>query len=114
MTTWSLIGRFFQVEYAMEAMKQRSAAIGLWSQTHVVLACVNKVNFELSPHHKKIFKVDDHIGVAIFGLTSDGRVLSWYIRSECIYYSLTYESPLYVGRLVIQLADKVQVRTPRS
>ncbi|RVW15543.1 F-box/kelch-repeat protein SKIP11 [Vitis vinifera] len=68
-----------------------------------------KVNFELSPHHKKIFKADDHIGVAIVGLTSDGRVLSWYIRSECIYYSLTYESPLYVGRLVIQLADKLIV-----
>lgn len=93
----------------MEAVKQGSAAIGLRSKTHVVLACVNKANSELSSHQKKIFKVDDHIGVAISGLTADGRVLSRYMRSECINYSYTYESPLPVGRLVVQLADKAQV-----
>lgn len=109
-TTWSPAGRLFQVEYAMEAVKQGSAAIGLRSKTHVVLACVNKANSELSSHQKKIFKVDDHIGVAIAGLTADGRVLSRYMRSECINHSFTYESPLPVGRLVVQLADKAQVR----
>lgn len=108
-TTWSPAGRLFQVEYAMEAVKQGSAAIGLRSKTHVVLACVNKANSELSSHQKKIFKVDDHIGVAIAGLTADGRVLSRYMRSECINYSFTYESALPVGRLVVQLADKAQV-----
>ncbi|KAL4555546.1 hypothetical protein LXL04_038168 [Taraxacum kok-saghyz] len=40
-------------------------------------------NSELSSHQKKIFKVDDHIGVAIAGLTADGY---------------TYESPLPAGR----------------
>ncbi|KAM5564932.1 proteasome subunit alpha type-1-B-like [Rosa sericea] len=113
-TTWSPAGRLFQVEYAMEAVKQGSAAIGLRSKTHVVLACVNKANSELSSHQKKIFKVDDHIGVAIAGLTADGRVLSRYMRSECINYNYTYESPLPVGRLVVQLADKAQVCTQRS
>lgn len=109
-TTWSPAGRLFQVEYAMEAVKQGSAAIGLRSKTHVVLACVNKASSELSSHQKKIFKVDDHIGVAIAGLTADGRVLSRYMRSECINHSFNYESPLPVGRLVVQLADKAQVR----
>lgn len=113
-TTWSPAGRLFQVEYAMEAVKQGSAAIGLRSKTHVVLACVNKANSELSSHQRKIFKVDDHIGVAIAGLTADGRVLSRYMRSECINYGYTYESPLPVGRLVVQLADKAQVCTQRS
>ncbi|KAK4752798.1 hypothetical protein SAY87_021596 [Trapa incisa] len=113
-TTWSPAGRLFQVEYAMEAVKQGSAAIGLRSKTHVVLACVNKATSELSSHQKKIFKVDDHIGVAIAGLTADGRVLSRYMRNECINYNFTYESPLPVGRLVVQLADKAQVCTQRS
>ncbi|KAF7141206.1 hypothetical protein RHSIM_Rhsim06G0030800 [Rhododendron simsii] len=94
----------------MEAVKQGSAAIGLRSKTHVVLASVNKAQSELSSHQKKIFKADDHIGVAIAGLTADGRVLSRYMRSECINYSYTYESPLPVGRLVVQLADKAQLR----
>ncbi|KAB5557604.1 hypothetical protein DKX38_008513 [Salix brachista] len=113
-TTWSPAGRLFQVEYAMEAVKQGSAAIGLRSKSHVVLACVNKSNSELSSHQKKIFKVDDHIGVAIAGLTADGRVLSRYMRTECINYNFNYESPLPVGRLVVQLADKAQVCTQRS
>ncbi|CAA2979160.1 proteasome subunit alpha type-1-B-like [Olea europaea subsp. europaea] len=113
-TTWSPAGRLFQVEYAMEAVKQGSAAIGLRSKSHVVLACVNKANSELSSHQKKIFKVDDHIGVAIAGLTADGRVLSRYMRNECINYFYTYESQLPVGRLVVQLADKAQVCTQRS
>ncbi|XP_010263616.1 PREDICTED: proteasome subunit alpha type-1-B-like [Nelumbo nucifera] len=113
-TTWSPAGRLFQVEYAMEAVKQGSAAIGLRSKTHVVLASVNKANSELSSHQKKIFKIDDHIGIAIAGLTADGRVLSRYLRSECINYNFTYESPLPVGRLVVQLADKAQVCTQRS
>lgn len=98
----------------MEAVKQGSAAIGLRSKSHVVLACVNKSNSELSSHQKKIFKVDDHIGVAIAGLTADGRVLSKYMRSECMNYSFTYDRPLPVGRLVVQLADKAQVCTQRS
>ncbi|KAJ0692430.1 putative proteasome endopeptidase complex [Helianthus annuus] len=78
------------------------------SNTHAVLSCVNKANSELSSHQRKIFKVDDHIGVAIAGLTADGRVLSRYMRSGCINYGYTYESPLPVGRLVVQLADKAQ------
>lgn len=111
-TTWSPAGRLFQVEYAMEAVKQGSAAIGLRSRSHVVLASVNKANSELSSHQRKIFKIDDHIGIAIAGLTADGRVLSRYLRSECINYNFVYESPLPVGRLVVQLADKAQVRPP--
>lgn len=113
-TTWSPAGRLFQVEYAMEAVKQGSAAIGLRSKTHCVLASVNKASSELSSHQKKIFKIDDHIGIAIAGLTADGRVLSRYMRNECVNYKFVYESPLAVGRLVVQLADKAQVCTQRS
>ncbi|KAL6211108.1 hypothetical protein ACLB2K_016336 [Fragaria x ananassa] len=94
----------------MENVKQGSAVIGLPSKTHVVMDCVNKTNSELSSHQKKIFKVDDHIGVAIAGLTADGCVLSLYMRSECINYNYTYESPLPVGRLVVQLAGEEHVR----
>jgi len=98
--TWSPAG-------GLEAFKQGSAAIGLRSKTHVVLACVNKANPELYSHQTKIFKIDGHIGVAIAG---HGRVLSRYMRSECINYNYTYESPLPVGGLVVQLANKAQVR----
>ncbi|VVB01144.1 unnamed protein product [Arabis nemorensis] len=98
-----------QVAYAMEAVKQGSAAIGLRSRNHVVLACVNKVQSELSSHQRKIFKVNDHIGVIITGFTADGRVLSRYMRSESINHSFTYESPLPVGRRVVHLADQAHL-----
>ncbi|KAG1342809.1 Proteasome subunit alpha type-1-A [Cocos nucifera] len=98
-TTWSPAGWLFQVDYAMEAVKQGSAAIGLRSATHVALATVNKAASELSSHQKKVFKVDDHIGVAIAGLTADGLVLSLFLRSECINHAFVYESPLPVSRL---------------
>ncbi|KAI5057272.1 hypothetical protein GOP47_0027287 [Adiantum capillus-veneris] len=113
-TTWSPAGRLHQVEYAMEAVKQGSAAIGLRSKTHVILASVNKATSELSSYQRKLFKVDDHIGIAMAGLTADGRVLSRYMRSECINHKFIYESPLAVGRLVVQVADKAQVCTQRS
>ncbi|CAL9092939.1 proteasome subunit alpha type-1-like [Musa acuminata AAA Group] len=113
-TTWSPAGRLFQVEYAMEAVKQGAAAVGLRSTSHVVLATVNKAASDLSSHQRKVFKIDDHIGVAIAGLTADGRVLSRYLRNECINHSFVYESPLPVSRLVVRLADKAQVCTQRS
>jgi 20S proteasome alpha/beta subunit len=31
-----------------------------------------------------MFKIDDHMGIAIAGLTADGRVLCKYMRNECI------------------------------
>ncbi|RCV16886.1 hypothetical protein SETIT_3G174300v2 [Setaria italica] len=113
-TMWSPAGRLFQVEYAMEAVKQGSACVGLCSQNHVVLASVNKAASELSSHQRKVFRVADHAGVALAGLTADGRVLSRFLRNECINHSLVYEAPLPVSRLALRLADKAQVCTQRS
>ncbi|GLJ54014.1 hypothetical protein SUGI_1155660 [Cryptomeria japonica] len=87
-TMWSPARRLFQVEYAMEVVKKGSTIVGLRSKIHVVLANVTKTNSEFSFYHKKIFKIDDHIGLAIAGLTVDGCVLSHYMRSKCINYSL--------------------------
>ncbi|KAI6668296.1 hypothetical protein NL676_019387 [Syzygium grande] len=77
------------------------------SGTHVILAASTRPTTS-SPPTKKIFKVDDHIGVTIAGLTADSRVLSWYMRSECINHAFTYESSLPVGRLVVQAANKAR------
>ena len=74
-TTWSPQGRLFQVEYAMEAVKQGSACVGLTSATHAVLAAIKRAPSELASHQQKVFKVDEHMGIAISGLTSDGRSL---------------------------------------
>ncbi|GLI62227.1 hypothetical protein VaNZ11_004824 [Volvox africanus] len=113
-TTWSPQGRLFQVEYAMEAVKQGSCAVGLKSDTHVVLATLKRSQSELSSFQRKVFKIDDHMGIAIAGLTGDGRSLCKYMRNECINHRYVYESSMPVGRLVRQIADKSQVCTQRS
>ncbi|CAI7789397.1 unnamed protein product [Closterium sp. NIES-54] len=113
-TTWSPVGRLHQVEYAMEAVKQGSAAVGLRSTTHAVLATLKRAASPLASYQRKIFRVDDHMGIAIAGLNADGRVLCRFMRSECLSHKFVFESPLPVGRLVSMVADKSQVCTQRS
>ena len=98
-TTWSPQGRLFQVEYAMEAVKQGSACVGLRSATPAVLAAANKSAHALSSHPRKVFRVADHAGVALAGLTADGRVLSRFLRNECINHAFVYDAPFPVSRL---------------
>jgi len=97
----------------MEAVKQGSASVGLKSSTHVVLCALSRASSELSSYQRKIFDIDEHVGISISGLTADARVLCKWLRTECLNYRFTYESKQPVGRLVKKLADKHQVHTQR-
>ncbi|XP_046863510.1 proteasome subunit alpha type-1-like [Xenia sp. Carnegie-2017] len=108
---WSPQGRIHQIEYAMEAVKQGSATIGIKSSTHVVLVALKRAASELSAHQKKIIPIDDHIGVSIAGLTADARLLSKFLRTECLNSKYIYDTPLPIARLVGAISDKMQVQT---
>ena len=54
---------------------QGSATVGVKSRTHAVLVALKRSTSELSSYQKKIYPVDDHVGVSIAGLTADGRLL---------------------------------------
>jgi 20S proteasome subunit alpha 6 len=97
----------------MEAVKQGSASVGLKSHTHVVLSALSRASSELSSYQRKIFDIDEHVGISISGLTADARVLCKWLRTECLNYRYTYESKQPVARLVRKLADKHQVHTQR-
>lgn len=113
-TTYSPQGRLHQVEYAMEAVKQGSAVVGLRSNTHVVMATLKRSASELAAHQKKLSVIDDHIGVAIAGLTADARVLSRFMRTECLNHKYVYNEPLALSRLALSVADKCQISTQRA
>jgi 20S proteasome subunit alpha 6 len=98
----------------MEAVKQGSVAVGLKNDSFAVIATLKRAPSELSSYQRKIFKIDDHLGIAISGLTADGRILCRYMRNECLNHRYVYESAMPVGRLVRQVADKAQVGTQRS
>jgi len=108
-TTWSPQGRLHQIEYAMEAVKQGSAAVGLKSKTHSLVCAVQRSSSALSSFQKKVFEIDSHMGIAIAGLTADARVLCKYMRNECMNYRFIYEAPLPAQRLVTKIADSTLV-----
>jgi len=112
-TVWSPQGRIHQIEYAMEAVKQGSAAVGLKSKTHSIILALKRSSSELASYQKKIFKIDEHVGIAIAGLTSDARVLSNFMRTECLRSRFVYNRPLPVQRLVNSVGDKAQINTQR-
>ncbi|XP_064488947.1 proteasome subunit alpha type-1-like isoform X2 [Ornithodoros turicata] len=97
----------------MEAVKQGSATIGLKNQEYAVLLALKRASSELSAHQKKIIPIDNHCGVAIAGLTADARLLSKFMRTECLNNRYAHDTPLPISRLVTQLGNKMQVCTQR-
>eukprot|EP01017_Pseudomicrothorax_dubius_P011794 TRINITY_DN144_c0_g1_i6.p1 TRINITY_DN144_c0_g1~~TRINITY_DN144_c0_g1_i6.p1 ORF type:complete len:151 (+),score=26.96 TRINITY_DN144_c0_g1_i6:261-713(+) len=109
--TWSPQGKLIQVEYAMEAVKQGSICLGLKSQEYAVLCSLKRAPSELSSYMDKTFKVDDHMGLSMAGLTADARSLCKYMRNECLNYKYNYEVAHPVERLIFKIAEKSQKKT---
>ncbi len=80
----------------------------------MVIAALKRASSELSSFQPKMFKIDEHMGITIAGLTADGRVLCRFMRNECVNHHFVYDSPLATGRLVQQVADRSQANTQRS
>jgi len=112
-TVWSPAGRLHQVEYAMEAVKQGSATVGVKSATHAVVVALKRASSDLAAHQKKIIPVDAHMGVSISGLTADARLLVRYMRTECLNHRYAQDAPLPINRLMTQLGNKMQMSTQR-
>ncbi|KAL3317232.1 Proteasome subunit alpha 1 [Cichlidogyrus casuarinus] len=112
-SVWSPQGRIHQIEYAMEAVKQGSAAIGLKSNDYACMVVLKRAPSELSSYQEKILTIDDHVGVAMAGLTADGRLLAKAMRRECYNNKWAYEEPLPVNRLLNILVNKMQLPTQR-
>ncbi|EPX72192.1 20S proteasome component alpha 6 subunit Pre5 [Schizosaccharomyces octosporus yFS286] len=110
-TTWSPQGRLHQVEYALEAIKQGSATVGVVSNTHAVLVALKRNAEELSSYQKKLIRIDDHLGIAIAGLAPDARVLSNYMKQEAMSSKTLFSRPIPVRRLLNRVAEKAQLNT---
>jgi len=107
-TVFSPQGRLLQVEYAMEAVKQGSACLGLVGKSHVVLAALKRQPNELSSYQRKLLSIDEHAVVAIAGLNADARSLAKYMRTECLNHKYSFGAPLQAARLAVDVADKYQ------
>ena len=112
-TIFSPEGRLYQVEYALELVKRGAPIVGIYSPDGVVLAAneVPDSPLEDPNYFKKIFQVDEHLGAAIAGLSSDARVLIDQGRIYCQSNKLLYDEVADVEGLVDTLSARIQVYT---
>ncbi|KAH0920620.1 hypothetical protein HID58_020638 [Brassica napus] len=105
--TFSPEGRLFQVEYAIEAIKLGSTAIGVKTKEGVVLAVEKRITSPLlEPSSvEKIMEIDDHIGCAMSGLIADARTLVEHARVETQNHRFSYGEPMTVESTTQALCD---------
>lgn len=110
LTTFSPEGRIYQVEYALEAVKRGTLAIGMKATDGAVLCVHKKVPSKLmnADQIHKIYLIDKHIGVAISGLNADARILTDQSRIYSAIHRLTYDENTPVSLIVRKICDICQ------
>ncbi len=114
-TIFSPDGRLFQVEYAIEAVRRGTTAIGVKNDDGVIFA-VEKRKLPLQENigSEKLFKVDDHVGVAIAGLTADARTLVDQARVHAQVNILSYNEKVSILETTRDLCDQMQLYTQNA
>jgi proteasome alpha subunit len=97
-TIFSPEGRLYQVEYALELVKRGAPIAGVSSSEGVIIAAneTPENRLEDPEYFRKIFQLDEHIGAAIAGLSSDARVLINQSRVFCQSNKLLYDESVDV------------------
>ena len=115
-TIFSPEGRIYQVEYALELVKRGSPIVGIKNEEGVVLAVLEPQLSKLAAptNSKKIFRIDDLVGVAIAGLSPDARVLIKQARLYCQSNKMTYDEPADVEDLASGVGDLLQRYTQNA
>jgi len=110
-TMFSPEGRLHQVEYAIQAISQAGAAVGILCNAGIVLAAEKRITSKLLDIRKsteKMYKVDDHLACAVAGITSDANILINHARLIAQRYMYVYQESIPIENLLQQICDLKQ------
>ena len=112
-TVFSPEGRLYQVEYATEAVRLGPLAVGVKAKDGVVLAGEKRSPNPLVDLStlSKLLLIDDHVGTAIAGLPADARKLIDQARVKAQINRLSYDEPISIQSLVVDISDTKQMHT---
>ena len=115
-TVFSPDGRLFQVEYALETVYRGATIIGLSCPQGVVLGAEEKIESSLQDptFSRKIYEVDEQIGVAAVGLSSDARILIDQARIYAQSNRLMYDEPIDIEIVAKRIGDIKQLYTQHA
>ena len=108
-TVFSPDGRLYQVEYAIETVRRGSIAIGVKATDGIVLAVEEKTRkLQIVEAAQKLFKIDDHMGLAAAGYIPDARSQADNARFFAQSNHLIYDEKVAVETVAKHLADQSQ------
>ncbi len=115
-TVFSPDGRLFQVEYALETVYRGATIVGISCPDGVVLGAEEKVESHLQDPNfsQKIYEVDEHLGSAVVGLSSDARILVDQARIYAQSNRLMYDEPIDIEIVAKRIGDIKQIYTQHA
>jgi proteasome alpha subunit len=99
----------------MELVNRGATILAISCSGGVVIGAEETVDpLEESQYSWKIFKIDDHVGAAIVGLSSDARILIDQARVHAQSNKLTYDEPIDTEVVTKRICDIKQLYTQHA
>ena len=111
-TVFSPDGRLYQVEYAIETVKRGTIALGIKTKDGIIFAADERPRkLQIVEEPQKLFKIDQHIGVAAAGYIPDARKQVDDARFFSQSSKIVYDEPVSVETVAKHIADQCQQYT---
>ena len=108
-TVFSPDGRLYQVEYAIETVKRGTIALGIKTNDGIIFAADERPRkLQIIEDPQKLFKIDQHVGIAAAGYIPDARNQVDDARFFSQSSKLVYDEPVAVETVAKHIADQCQ------